>query len=1175
MSLTSQGVDPQPSLAWQFNGTTTDYMTGLTATVNGAVSYSTGKYDKSIVIINDVTLSTGSNSISRTFTTSFAIDNGLTVAFWFKPYQIGTATQTLLQGGGTAGGSTIIFNMNGTTGTVSMWFKDASYHTITSSSAISVNTWNHLCLSVGSGNVAAYLNGISQGTTTYTPSGSVFTDFRLGAYGTGLGTPSTGEYDDLRVYNTALSAAQVKSVYSQGGALASSFRVMPQPSLAWSFNGTVTDYVTGLAPANYLGASSNAITYANAAIYAPGKYSQSINVYNTSNTFYLNTLQYRLPSAIGPPYSISFWAKQNTIWVPGNGSFSSLMLRNISSPVNSFSLKLVSFSIGNSSTAFNVLDINNNASSFSYYLTGGIGNWFFVCLSVLPQTATLYFWSPSYTSIQSNTVTTANTWAICGTDIATAISGYTETNITNQPFNGLIDDLRVYNTALSAAQVQSIYNAQGMPSRGVQVRAVQPLLLGNATILYRGAPTGNTAFNCSGPYATVTNFLKLGTSSPVNFNYNSSNLFCEFWWYTSNTSLTNLSSPISLGSLTTNSTSYRVGIRRNSGFSINFSSAAANSTPLSATTWYHFAFSVDSTNKNLYVFVNGYGGTPTSYTGTLSYNASHEVSIGYSNALAMNYYYDQTIKDMRVIKDGLVPTINFIPEAAPWAYGSSPSYVVGGTNVLGLAAQYMSPMPMTGTPLFSQLSTAVTSSAVGAFSLRAVNGTTAKVVSIQSHPIVQWPPIAMTSNATVVSAQVYGNGTYYSTELSGQSNTSSLASFKVFDNNINTYYEQLYTGSNYYDYNLGTLLDTTKTTTVSGASAAGWWIQIQLPTTIVLRSYTLVGRQDGGFWNTRNPTTFWVAGSNDGTTWSNVHFQSQISYGQSGTTINVPSTSNSLPYSYYRLIVNVIGNAGVAGNHSTLNIASWNLNGDGPSYVSGSATDFYADRLGNLLTAPVTGQTLANWLGGATGYVVTWYDQSGAGNHATQATAANQPVIQRATKGPGYSVLFNGTTNYLTGMSYTVLNNTNYSFSVIERRNSSAVLMVIGSGSSGSPDTRLHFGYKTSTSVRFGQYNDDMDINPYPAYAGASEPLHYWIGTESSTTGRFIYENGTVAKSDATKTILLASLSGNFTIGNGSGGYYSGEIYEVLVFTSSLYDLNTTGGLITQIYQNQLSYTGT
>lgn len=33
-------------------------------------------------------------------------------------------------------------------------------------------------------------------------------------------------------------------------------------------------------------------------------------------------------------------------------------------------------------------------------------------------------------------------------------------------FNGEVDDLRIYNTALTAAQVQSIYNQQGMPGRG-------------------------------------------------------------------------------------------------------------------------------------------------------------------------------------------------------------------------------------------------------------------------------------------------------------------------------------------------------------------------------------------------------------------------------------------------------------------------------------------------------------------------------------------------------------------------------------------------------------------------------------------------------------------------------------------------------------------------------------
>ena len=236
-----------------------------------------------------------------------------------------------------------------------------------------------------------------------------------------------------------------------------------------------------------------------------------------------------------------------------------------------------------------------------------------------------------------------------------------------------------------------------------------------------------------------------------------------------------------------------------------------------------------------------------------------------------------------------------------------------------------------------------------------------------------------------------------------------------------------------------------------------------------------------------------------------------------------------------------------------------------------SATqDFYADIFGNL-TITGTGQSLADWLRGATGYAVTWYDQSGAGNNATQVTAANQPIIQKATNGPGYSLLFDGATQYLVGMSYTVLNGTNYSFSLIERRNSAAIMMAISSGNA-AKDDGFHFGYYTGgTIVRFGQYSDDMDINPYPAYAGASEPVHYWVGTESSTSGRFLYENGTVSTSDATLKTLLSSVSGNFTIGArlfGSTYYYSGEIYEVLVWTSR----SLTSSDVSKAYSDQSGY---
>jgi hypothetical protein len=56
--------------------------------------------------------------------------------------------------------------------------------------------------------------------------------------------------------------------------------------------------------------------------------------------------------------------------------------------------------------------------------------------------------------------------------------------------------------------------------------------------------------------------------------------------------------------------------------------------------------------------------------------------------------------------------------------------------------------------------------------------------------------------------------------------------------------------------------------------------------------------------------------------------------------------------------------------------------------------NFYADASGNLTSAiNGGGTTLDSWLGGATAYVTTWYDQSSNGFHATQTSTGQQPKM--------------------------------------------------------------------------------------------------------------------------------------------------------------------------------------
>jgi hypothetical protein len=500
----------------------------------------------------------------------------------------------------------------------------------------------------------------------------------------------------------------------------------------------------------------------------------------------------------------------------------------------------------------------------------------------------------------------------------------------------------------------------------------------------------------------------------------------------------------------------------------------------------------------------------------------------------------------------------------------------GGSGIV--IVRYPLPIRLTGTPLFTQLSPSATSSAVGAFSLRAVNGTSARAVQVR--PQAQFPPTGFTSAVTNPGGNQYNQTlTGYAFGGAGAytSNCSSWASldggnlptpWKAFDYNTLTWWENNFfveTGYNGIGATSANTYSGSYTTTVSGSSVGGEWLQLGLPTAIILYSYSMYNRFGlNGF---RMPYQWVVAGSNDGTTWTTVDVETGITWTSATQTFTTTSTT---PYLYFRLIVQAIQTGGQSGQ--PVNIGQWTLNGSNASWN----TDFYADRLGNLLTAPVTGQRLANWLGGATGYVRTWYDQSGKGNDAIQNTAENQPIIQRATKGPGYACLFNGTTNSLNLGTYALLNNTPYSVSIAERRNTSNFPMFLfgeNPGASGLVANKsLHIGYVTDTSFRYGLWSTVNIDASVAAYAGSSEPLRYHTQTFSTSTYMRSYINASLRVTN-TSTTQLQAVDGTYSIGY-VNNYYSGEIYEVLVFTRSLYDLDGTS-TINQIYQNQLGAYGT
>ena len=213
-----------------------------------------------------------------------------------------------------------------------------------------------------------------------------------------------------------------------------------------------------------------------------------------------------------------------------------------------------------------------------------------------------------------------------------------------------------------------------------------------------------------------------------------------------------------------------------------------------------------------------------------------------------------------------------------------------------------------------------------------------------------------------------------------------------------------------------------------------------------------------------------------------------------------------------------------------------------------SATqDFYADRLGNLLTAPVTGQTLSSWLAGATGYVATWYDQSGKGNHMSCSSTALQPKIDLVNNWIDFktTAYFDTSANPTAGPSpwditkrYTVTCHHN----TIGNNNGG----ICGSGVIPGANNKTNNFRRATGGYQSYWFNNDQNGG---TYATGNKVSFKWDGTN-----RYIYGNGTLQTTTASSGWTQAG-SANQLIGKTTADVsMNGEMYSIFMFNTALSD---------------------
>lgn len=209
--------------------------------------------------------------------------------------------------------------------------------------------------------------------------------------------------------------------------------------------------------------------------------------------------------------------------------------------------------------------------------------------------------------------------------------------------------------------------------------------------------------------------------------------------------------------------------------------------------------------------------------------------------------------------------------------------------------------------------------------------------------------------------------------------------------------------------------------------------------------------------------------------------------------------------------------------------------------------DFYADRLGNLLTAPVTGQSLANWLGSSMGNVLTWYDQSGLGNHASQLTAANQPIVNLSN----VTISFNGnqwlSNASTTGMFIPLFQNT---YSVVTKHRQWTVGAAWSTGNTASFTAFSFNGLRWAASNLYQNYRGGgfLSFGPQP---GTYPVVATVVNDRTNDIG---YINGVQSATQTGITPNVESVYSQY-IGfdaNTGTNRLQGELHAVVFFSSAI-----------------------
>jgi len=285
------------------DGGTTNNVPDTTTNNNGIasnVTYTTGKYGNAAVFNgSNSKIDTGISSLSSPFSVSMwinedSLDSGMFFANWNS-----TSADMYWQ---TTSDGRLRISIDG--------FSEQFFGT---AGDVTINTWHHIAVTLGSGVYEVYLDGVSLGTsTTSVTTFSSGQNFMIGNSAKSSSPyPFDGLIDQVRIFNKAISAQDVGTLYNETSSTASNTNPLSEGAgvALYSF-----DYDASDAGGYYDGAPSNVD-------FGVGGYIKTGAGFNGSNSGIFISSTGTSVTNYDQDFSISCWFKFDDGSTSGNNNF--------------------------------------------------------------------------------------------------------------------------------------------------------------------------------------------------------------------------------------------------------------------------------------------------------------------------------------------------------------------------------------------------------------------------------------------------------------------------------------------------------------------------------------------------------------------------------------------------------------------------------------------------------------------------------------------------------------------------------------------------------------------------------------------------------------------------------------------------------------------------------------